>query len=746
MLLADFGAEVVKLELPGGGSERALPGFAVWNRNKESLVLDLGDPGAQARLHPLVAGADICVVNSAAAAWPVTESDLELATGNRGLIVVDVPPTSGTVPWVGGHESAELLIAHSGLALRQYSFDGGPIDPVAPYVLYMQGIWAAATATAALLERARSGFGQRVTVHGVHGAMVSSTPSFVLDASATSDETPTGPGGRNPFYSRYRCADGGWVFLAALTGRFQERAVELLGIASLPSDPRLGGDLGAALAAENRGWVRDAIAAAFLARPQREWVQLLEEGGCPVGVLAERDDWLDHPQLDAIGMRVELDDPERGPVVMPGEPLTLTRNPATVRHAAPRLGESDAPDWPPRTESAGDSASAPASTDGPLAGYRIVDLGTILAGPFAGSLLAELGADVTKVEPPTGDPFRQFGFVFNRGMRSLAIDLRDETAREALLTVIAGADVVIDNYRDGVLAQFGLRYEDLRARNPEIITLTIMGFGEPGPLATKLGFDPVLQAMSGMMSAQGGDDEPVYLHVAVNDVATSPMSVLGTCLALLERDRSGEGQRCWTSLAGLSALVQSGELVRFTGRGPARRGGRDFRGPSALDRYYAVSDGWIRLQADPAARTVLAEVLRLEPAALDNESDALAALRDAFAARGRGELLDALASSGIPATAARTQHDLVSDPGLLDDQVLSRHRQAAGPDFYLPGRFARFSRTERHDTMESPGLGEHSRIILAEAGVGAATIDSLCAAGLVVEGGPLVYAPTASYK
>ena len=741
MLLGDFGAEVAKVSTPRRLDEDAAPGEAVWDRNKRRVVLDELGNGAGA-LRGLLLGADICIISSPSHLELLHEGRSGVPTARPSPIVVDVSPSSDSTPWAGGAESAELLGAHSGLALRQYSHNGGPVDLVAPHLLYVQGIWAAACASAALLERRRSGLGQRVTIDGLRGAMVSAPAAFVLDPLEVAPEPPSGPGGRNPFYSRYRCSDGAWIFLAALTSRFQERAVELLGIHEVAADPRLGGDLANALAVSNRSWVREAIGAAFLGRTRREWVRLLEDGGCPVGELAARDGWLDHPQLEAIGMRVEVQDPDRGKVVMPGLPLVLDASPGSIRSAAPSLKERAALDWPPRPAPEGCTIAE----EGPLFGVRVVDLGTILAGPLAGSLLADLGAEVVKVEPPSGDPFRHFGFVYNREMRSLAIDLRDATARAALLEVIARADVVIDNYRHGVLEQFGLRRNDLIGLRPDLITFSITGFGDRGPLAAKLGFDPVLQAMSGMMVAQGGDAEPVYLYMPVNDVATAPLVVLGACIALLHRSRTGEGQRGWTSLAGLSAMMQSGELVRFAGREPARLGGRDYEGPSALDRYYRVADGWVRLQAAPAHLGALASALSLDAAVLAQDSSATDALRAALSDRTRAELLGALRTAGVPAAAARTIGDLTSDPALLDAQLLEECAREGAPPYFLPDRYARFSRTERRYRLCSPGLGEHSCEVLREAGVDEATIEGLLSEGFVVQGGPLTYSGSASYK
>src|SRR3712207_5310570 len=136
-----------------------------------------------------------------------------------------------------------------------------------------------------------------------------------------------------------------------------------------------------------------------------------------------------------------------------------------------------------------------------------------LAGPYAGSLLATLGADVVKVEAPAGDAFRETGFVYNLGMRGLAIDLARPAGQRAFHRLVETADVVIDNLRLGVSSRLRVDYPTLAGVNPRIVTLSVAGFGERGPLAPKPAFDPVLQAMSGMMTAQGGDSDPAFYTI-----------------------------------------------------------------------------------------------------------------------------------------------------------------------------------------------------------------------------------------
>ncbi|MDQ6674048.1 MAG: CoA transferase [Chloroflexota bacterium] len=760
MLLADFGADVVKMEAPEGDPCRALPGFAVWNRNKRSIVIDQSLDSGRQRLANFLAGADVCIVSQPRPALAGTQLDPQtVCAAYPGLVFLHTPPhTLVDMPWAGGEESHPLLSAIAGSARRQTSFDGGPIDLVYPIPLYIQGMWAAAAVVAALIERQRSGLGQVVGVGGIHGVMVSCCGQFNVVPTQPQMPTDVGPGGRNPCYSTYQCQDGRWLFLAALTPKFQVNAFAVLGVGNIHADPRIDGVPSRMALPENRAWVRELLADAFCTRPRDEWLERLERGDCPAGALAEREVWLDHPQVVANGLRVEVDDPDRGRVVMPGLPLVLTRTPGVIRAPAPSLGQhgAQAIPWPPRpaprarpNPDAGSgpprSAQAEHSSGGPLAGFRVLDLGTIVAGPYAGALLAELGADVVKVEAPSGDPFREPGFVFNRGQRGLAIDLSSADARQAFYALVRCADAVVDNSRLGVRERLKIDYATLAQINPRIVTMSVYGFGEHGPLAHKPGFDPVLQAMSGMMTAQGGDSEPVLFTIPVNDIAAATLCVLGVCLGLFHRGASGEGQRVWTSLAGCAAIMQSGELVRFDGRPPALRGGRDFAGPSALDRFYQVADGWVRLQARHVDSLRAAGLL---PKDVSPKTDAELgdALTQTLAALSLEDALGRLNGAGVPAAPALTPAQLATNPASGELGVFATHHLQDGTPYLATQRYARFSRTEEHAVFEAPGLGEHSREVLAEAGLSAADVDQLIAAGLVKQGTPFQVVAIQSYR
>jgi crotonobetainyl-CoA:carnitine CoA-transferase CaiB-like acyl-CoA transferase len=430
-------------------------------------------------------------------------------------------------------------------------------------------------------------------------------------------------------------------------------------------------------------------------------------------------------------MAVEMDDPEHGALLMPGVPLTLSHTPGRVRGPAPTRGSSERPSWEPRA--AHETNTAP-QRNGPLEGLRVLDLGAIIAGPFSASLLADLGADVIKVEPLAGDSFRGPGFAaYNKGQRGVALDLRHPDGKAAFLDLVRTADVVIDNYRPGVLGRLGIEWSSLTEINPDVISVSITGFGLAGPYGHDAGFDPVLQAMSGMMKAQGGAGEsgddwhPVFYTVPVNDVAGSATLALGTMLALFHRERTSVSQAVSTSLAAMSVLLQTESLVRYEGRPDPAVGSRDHPGPSPLARHYVATDGWFRIDADhiPGAAAKLAS------AGIAQNGDLERALTEWASTRKREDALLQLFAAGIPAAPARTALEYVDDAHLRESDVLHVDPRPDREGF-TAGRHALFDRTQLSGTLVSPRLGQHTRDVFAGIGYGVEAVDALIAAGATI--------------
>jgi crotonobetainyl-CoA:carnitine CoA-transferase CaiB-like acyl-CoA transferase len=320
-----------------------------------------------------------------------------------------------------------------------------------------------------------------------------------------------------------------------------------------------------------------------------------------------------------------------------------------------------------------EAASDTAGATGVLAGIRVADFSRVLAGPYATMTLADFGADVIKIEPPTGDDTRHwrppvdangqatyFNSV-NRGKRSIAVDLGTAEGRAQAQALAASADVVVENFRPGVMAKFGLDYDSVRAVNPAAVYCSITGFGS-GEGAALAGYDLLVQAVGGLMSITGAPDgEPAKAGVALVDVLCGLNAVSGILLALRERDRSGDGQRVEVNLLQslLSALTNQASSTLQTGTAPRRLGNahpsiapyavfraadRDIVIAVGNDRQFAALCGVIgmpQLAADGRYATNTDRVAHRDELAVDLETG--------LAAAPAAEWADRLASAGVPA-------------------------------------------------------------------------------------------------
>jgi crotonobetainyl-CoA:carnitine CoA-transferase CaiB-like acyl-CoA transferase len=615
-----------------------------------------------------------------------------------------------------------LLTALTGIATGQPSYSGAPVHLVAPQGYYGQANCLATAIAAALLERGRSGRGQSVVVSGLHGAaQVMPSTQFGQQRAATIWGAPLGGA---PNYRLYQCADGEWFFLGALFEPIYLRALDVTGVlAEVLAEPEIDGDLQNALVPPGALLTKAKLEAAFLTRPRAEWLSLLAAADVPCGPVNTREDWFAGETIAANGMRVELEHPDYGVVRMPGVSLDMSATPAIAPRLATTLPVEEIP-----SHRAASAPDAHAPDQPPLAGVKVLDLGVVIAGAYAGALLAGLGADVVKIETEAGDPFRSYrtGFSpYNRGKRSLVLDLKRPEGKELFFELVAQADVVLDNYRLGVRERLGITYEALRAVNPRIVSLSISGYGRTGPQAGEPGFDPLLQAQSGLMHAQGADgDEPVFYRIAVNDVGSAAMAALGIVAALFARTRTGEGQEIHTSLASQSVLLQIGELTSYPGSPPPPMGARDCVGTSALERYYECADGWIAIACTtPTSAAALMQELGV-PASAPEIADALRPLP-------LDDALTRLEQAGVPAVPVLTIDDTYTDAFLAengfyeswDDPEFGAAHGVASP--------ARFSRTPTGYGRPAPMAGQHTTEVLHGFGVTQERIEALLESGVV---------------
>jgi crotonobetainyl-CoA:carnitine CoA-transferase CaiB-like acyl-CoA transferase len=745
MLLADLGADVVKVRPPGSVSLAGQRGLVMWDRGKRAATADPSSAEDLLVLDQLIAGADVLLVGTSGPGITYRGLiDRGRRPGEPCFWVVMPPYLLEETPWPGGRESAGLLGAWLGHAWNQSSYADAPVDCLFPLALHMQAIWAAIIAVALLTGRQRGlTLSPLAVAGGAHGAQLVSPGIFAASRDEPHAHRPGGPGGALPNYRTYRCGDGQWLFFGAFTNAFIERGLTAAGAGWVLEDPRAGGKTGNLRLPENMTWIARELEKVFATRPRDEWLDLLEAADCPAAPVNEPGTWLDHDQVRALGLRLEAVSDTGREIVMPGPLINLSLTPASVRGPAvsswPKITRLR-PLWPgarrpARRRPGGQPSSAPREpeTRPPLAGLRVLDLGTIIAGPYVGSLLADLGADVIKVErPPLGDEFRvahggrggSSFEVYNRDQRSAMLDLSPGGDRRVFDRLIGSADVVVDNYRVGVAGRLGITHDQLAAVNPEIVTVSISAFGDTGPLGRRPGFDPIIQAMSGIMRAQGGPDpadSPAFLTVPINDVLAAGLGALGACAALLARTRLGRGQHVEVTLCAASCLLQSEFLTRANGSGAYPAGGRDFPGPGPLDQLYQAADGWVRLAATPGQLPALTGAgLAPAPGQAGPGGEALAAgISALLAGLPAAEVIARAHAAGIPAVRARQAQELTADEQLIRHGLLTvLDRDDRGVTRVDPGRWLAMPGLPAREPRDAPRAGEHTEMIRREAGLG----------------------------
>lgn len=748
MLLADFDADVVKVAAPGAPL-LPHPGFLCWDRNKRRLELDASRSEGLQELRQLLAGADVAVFDHLPGELERLGLDpISCLAANPRLLHIWMPPLGTRGRWSQLPPDELLAAAVTGIAHMQFSFEERPTALVTPQVGYAHATIAANAIAAALWERNASGLGQSLVVSGLH-AVASIESGGAVHAGEVLRMARNSRGGV-PHYRLYECADGKWFFLGSLTAPFFLKALEAIDCIDLLAEPGIEGEFLNLFRAPGNEIAMARLEARFRERPRDEWLRILHEAGVPRGPVGIREEWFRDSTVAANEMRLEFDHPSLGRVEIPGLPVKLEATPAAVRWlpGTPAAALPTAPPWPTRPAAAAPPAFPAAPSHArPLANVRILDLGAFIAGTFAPTVLANFGADVIKVEPTAGDPFRPYGLIFlghNLGKRSIALDMKSDAGRRLFLDLVRQSDVVLDNFRTGVRERLGIDYASLAAVNPRIITCSVTGYGPKGPLAADPGFDPLLQARSGMMAAQGGIDEPVFHQIAVNDTATAMAAAFGIQAALHAREATGRGQEVHTCLANQTILFQSGELVSFEARPPAPTGGRDYIGQSALHRYYQCADGWIALAArEPChfhevcaalghtewAGRFIAEKALAEPA----EGPLADLVAGALSAMPRAEALDRLLLRGVPAAPAIRHDELFSDPWLAAHDFFQRLDDPQFGEVTTVRSYADWSRSLGGFPSAAPAIGQHSVEVLREFGFEEARIAALIAAGTVVQ-------------
>ena len=393
---------------------------------------------------------------------------------------------------------------------------------------------------------------------------------------------------------------------------------------------------------------------------------------------------------------------------------------------------------------------------GPLAGLKVIELAHIMSGPTCGMLLADMGADVIKVEKfPGGDDSRSFGIpdirgessafiVMNRNKRGIAVNLKQAAGQDVLRRMLATADVVTENYRKGTMEKLGLGYDELAKVNPGLIYCEISGYGRTGPYSDKPGFDLIAQGMSGLMSITGEPGQPPIKYGGpVTDVCAGVLAAMGIASAYIHRLKTGQGQRVDTSLFEAGIIQTYWQAAYFFATGTAAPATGSANLTSAPYQAFQTSDGWVNVGAanqgnwERLIAVLNAPELGGDPRFASNASrmkhraELVKALSPIFRRATTDKWCEKLEAAGLPVGPVLSVPEMLAHPQTVarDMVVETRHRRI-GKVLAL-GFPLRFSQTKAEVTRSAPVLGEHTREVLAEYDYTANDIEKLIKEGAV---------------
>ena len=689
----------------------------------------------------------------------------EMTTRNQGLVFLSLPGFASTDPEKSSLRAFEGTI---GAATAQFTnlCSGGSESPIytpIPLGSTYGAIHGAIAVTLALYRREDTGRGDVIEVP-LAGAAMSAMAVLLMRVGDPPPRYKTR--GPSPMMESFQAGDGKWLFWIA--GGHSRNTVQLLktigiydgliadGALDLPVYENLHLDNNlpdsSHLSPSWNGEMTERINVALQAMPAAEWVKLMNEAGVPCALHRTSQDWLDAPETDACGLTVAVDHDRFGPVRQLGIQTHLSESPdfnpepptvwARAEASRPTLNSEGASDLEIRAI---------------LDGLRVLDLSNVLAGPACARTLAEYGADVIKIDTP--DPYfgpkvhSWFPMEVSPGKRSLVLDLKTHEGRDVFDRLVETADVIVHNFRLGVAERLGIDHD--RERNPKIVylNLTALDGPKPGPWADRPGFDPMLQAATGIQVRYGGKGGRPVLHgwASCIDYLTGYSGTFGIVLALLRAKRKGSsGALVRTSLAQGAQLVQAPFM--FSSREHQAGGephGQDAVGEHSLHRIYRANDGWLFLGGTVEDLPKLAGVEGLEtvPIARDREDDRARYLEDRIGQGRVEQWVAALVKAGfgchrvddVEDLRRMYLHDVTADSaGIWDDgrsisAIRVTDHPVGSPVDICPPVYARFKNTSLKLCDAWPTMGADSREILKEIGFEDAGVDDLVARGVVKE-------------
>lgn len=743
MLLADNGAEVIRLEPPGGDPERGRPGFRVWHRGKRSVELDLRAPDARARCLEVLARSDALIESLRPGAAERLGLDYErIRESVPELVYLSLSGFGerGPLRDLPGYEA--MLAAASGRMAGQAGFREGPIFTPVPIASYGAGMLGALGVLAALWARRETGRGQRVHTSLLHALSVYDMTLGYGNRTHAAPQPGQVFGVMKVGFMTAPTRDGRYIQMCSRQPHLYRNWLKALGLEALLDDPDLEHMPDLFPSEARMQEIVESIQGRMREKTLEQWMEIFSANDVGGDPFLEAGEYLDHPQARENGRRLELRDPEVGETLQIGALGAFRETPSKIAAPAPRQGEHQHLLEAITRDDArrGVEAESDLPARRPLEGLRVIDCGYFYAAPFATTLLAEAGAQVIKVEPAQGDPGRRnWKASYSKSMvgkQSIVLDLKRAEGREVLHRLVERTDVFLHNFRPGTPERLQIDYATLSALNPRLVYVYGSCFGSRGPWAHKAGFHSSPNAIVGCGVLESGQGNPPR-----NRTFADPASALATAaviaVALHARERTGKGQFVETTMLSSMAWAVSEWSLQYAGKAE-RRIDREQRGFHALQRLYPTAKGWLLLDCHREGEwRALCETLepglardpRFASEALRLQHDGeLGACLDAHFARDDADAWQRrLLAGGVPALRADgIDHAtfMLEDPHCLANGVAVQSAQPGTPLSPRAGPVIEWG--ERATPIEPAAtLGSHTREILRELGYDEARVEAL---------------------
>jgi crotonobetainyl-CoA:carnitine CoA-transferase CaiB-like acyl-CoA transferase len=753
MVLADNGADVIKVEPPGGDWGRRLTGFGMWNRGKRSVELDLNDARSARRAHDLVRDADVIMesfnpddacrfgLNSAATAITnprVIHCNIS-GFGTVGGRYGRLTPYEGIVAARSGRMMGADSLSGAAIpnAASRPVFQASPTGSYGAAMLAVQGI------VAALYQSDSTGRPAVVETSLLDGALAA---TMRLPFKRIGSEVVPVREGRDNLqhagvqltFLTAECSDGRFIQMCARQDHHFRNWLRALDLDYLLSEPRFAAAPLGIRSFDDIHEMESMIRARMKGKTQDEWMTLFVErydvGADP---FLHPSEFLRHPQMVENGRVVHVKGDARP---QPGPLAVFEATPSVVERPAPSLAEHQGTSWRGTGFRHPASDLEPAATDtreGPLAGVTVLEFAYFVAGPLGATLLADLGARVIKIEPIEGDPFRRVGLEFVhlvKGKESIAVDLKADAGRKILYDLVREADALLHSFRPGVPERLGMDYETLRNLNPGLVYLYAGSYGSKGPQSHRAAFHSTPNALCGAGIIQAGAGNP-----PADNSWPDPCAGLGVATALamglLAKKRFGVGQYIETTMLASASYVHSNDMLAEPYAERIADPGQ--QGLHPLYRLYRCRSGWIFLAAirDREWSNLAHALGHAEwvvegystPEAREASSSSLAhELEEIFMTNTAAAWEDRLVVAGVPVAIAddTTFEEFLVTEGLLR----AGFHDGFGEYFSMPPRV----RVNSFVPNRPPSAcGEFTNRLLAELGYSAERLEGLAAQGVI---------------